>query len=64
MDFSNSQDSVPDSAYSPQILNDVDTNMGGAEEPTGKIFMKPELGKLSLPVYRLLSIQSCFITTS
>jgi hypothetical protein len=35
MDFSNSQDSVPDSAYSPQILNEVDTNMGGAEEPTG-----------------------------
>jgi Gtp-binding protein of the ras superfamily involved in termination of M-phase len=35
MDFSNSQDSnVPDSAYSPQILNEVDTNMGGADEPT------------------------------
>ncbi|ERF68241.1 hypothetical protein EPUS_02697 [Endocarpon pusillum Z07020] len=33
MDFSNSQDSTTDSAYSPQILNEVDTNVGGAEEP-------------------------------
>jgi Ras family len=36
MDFSNSQDSNgPDSAYSPQILNEVDTNMAGVEEPIG-----------------------------
>ena len=37
MDFSNSQESIgQDSAYSPQILNEVDTNMGGVEESSGK----------------------------
>lgn len=44
MDFSHSQDSAADSAYSPQILNEVDTNMGGAEEPPGKNLNKPALG--------------------
>lgn len=36
MDFSNSQDSLADSAYSPQILNEVDTNMGDAQDSTGR----------------------------
>jgi hypothetical protein len=44
MDFSNSQDSVADSAYSPQILNEVDTNMGGAEAAAGTYLGKEVSG--------------------
>ena len=52
MDFSNSQDSVTDSTYSPQILNEVDTNMGGAEEPAGTNLKEPALGN------QLMSLQT------
>ena len=43
MDFSNSQDSATDSAYSPQILNEVDTNLGGAGEAAGTYLNKATL---------------------
>jgi len=49
MDFSTSQDSTTDSAYSPQILNEVDTNMGGAEAPPGTYLQKEVPGE---PAYK------------
>jgi hypothetical protein len=46
MDFSNSQElTAADSAYSPQILNEVDTNMGGTEEPPGREPIGTNTGK-------------------
>lgn len=33
--FYSQESAVPDSAYNPQILNDIDQPMGGTEEPAG-----------------------------
>lgn len=46
MDFTNSQElNAADSAYSPQILNEVDTNMSGTEEPPGRELLKTNPAK-------------------